>query len=341
MFTGLTNTLKLQINSIRKAIRTNELLRAYYTGRVRVSSKNKAIKDLRVISPDLVDWRIYDHCAAVTRLYSIYEGFVEELLSNWLNLLPDLIPSYVDLNDNIKKTHRIGVGQLLQDIEKNRYQNITPNQVVSGYYNGLSGIAKYELFPKVFLMHDQNLRKDALVKIFTNSGISDLWAWVENYKEIRGFLRDIRGNNSTVEAEIRTLVDYRNEASHGYEVDTLLNDNELLEMADFIEIFCNALSELVTYEVMQIKKNKQEIIILGRITETFKNGAVVAQIEQGNVSIGDEVYLSGKSWCRACIINSIQLNDVNQEKVTITERTEVGFRFDIEAKRNLELLYVK
>ncbi|MEG3864034.1 MAE_28990/MAE_18760 family HEPN-like nuclease, partial [Microcoleus sp. herbarium12] len=68
------------------------------------------------------EWRIYDRSAVVTRLYAIYERFVEDLISDWLRGMPDLVPRYSDLEEKIQNTHREGIGRLLIDIKKNRFQ---------------------------------------------------------------------------------------------------------------------------------------------------------------------------------------------------------------------------
>ncbi|MGD1920686.1 MAG: MAE_28990/MAE_18760 family HEPN-like nuclease [Pleurocapsa sp.] len=61
--------------------------------------------------PKTQEWRIYDHCAAVTKLYAIYENFVEDLIKDWLRLLPELFLNYDDLDDRIRNTHQSGVGK--------------------------------------------------------------------------------------------------------------------------------------------------------------------------------------------------------------------------------------
>ena len=59
--------------------------------------------------PKTKEWRIYDHCAAVTKLYAIYENFVEDLIRDWLRLLPEIVLDYDDLEKVIHNTHSYGV----------------------------------------------------------------------------------------------------------------------------------------------------------------------------------------------------------------------------------------
>ena len=114
-----------------------------------------------------------------------YENFVKESISTWLQYLPKLVENYLELDEKIKSTHREGVGRILLEFKKDRFknQNLTENQVIRGLFHGTKGENKnYELLPQAFLVHDQNLRKDVLEKLFADAGISNAWKWVINHK---------------------------------------------------------------------------------------------------------------------------------------------------------------
>jgi hypothetical protein len=135
MFQNLLMAVKANISAIRSIIKTNEKIRDIAFGDV--SLRTEEIQQLLInISqdiPELTDWRVYDHCAVVTRLYAIYETFVEDLIEDWLILLPSLYSNYSELNETIRKTHQSGVGRLLQEILKednHRYKNLSTQQVM-------------------------------------------------------------------------------------------------------------------------------------------------------------------------------------------------------------------
>ncbi|WP_446358366.1 MAE_28990/MAE_18760 family HEPN-like nuclease [Coleofasciculus sp. A1-SPW-01] len=132
---------------------------------------------------------MYDHCAVVTRLYAIYERFVENLIREWIQVLPDLFPVYADLEERICNTHRIGVARLLLDLTKNRFGHLSIEEVIRGLFYGASGTGtKYELLPDAFLLHEQNLRREPLEKMFADAGIGNAWTWVEKYRKIKNFI---------------------------------------------------------------------------------------------------------------------------------------------------------
>ncbi|XWK88512.1 MAG: DUF262 domain-containing protein [Phormidium sp.] len=54
-----------------------------------------------------------------------YERFVENLISDWLRLLPDLVSDYSNLGETILNTHCQGIGRLLLERNKNRFQHLS------------------------------------------------------------------------------------------------------------------------------------------------------------------------------------------------------------------------
>ncbi len=124
--------------------------------------------------------------------------------------------NYLELEEKIQNTHREGVGRILIEFKKDRFKDLSENQVIRGLFYGTTNQNKnYELLPEAFLLHDQNLRKDILEKLFADAGIADTWKWVMNYREVKHFVEEIRGNQNTAEGELNQLISYRNEAAHG------------------------------------------------------------------------------------------------------------------------------
>lgn len=264
-------TAKDNISTVRSIIKTNEKFRDIAFGKSANSKQEfKEYVELFNNFPNVRAWRVYDHCATVTRLYAIYERFVEDLVSEWLEILPELFPRYSDLEDKIKTTHQIGVGRLLLDLKKNRYEHLSIEKVIRGLFRGVTDTEKYDLLPHAFLVHEQNLRKDILDKLLADAGISNAWNWIDKHKAIKNFIKDIRGNQNTAEGELNELISYRNDAAHGAPIDDFLGSNALLELCDFVENLCQSLAELATYKVIERKKIIGQAKEIGEITEWFK-----------------------------------------------------------------------
>ena len=349
MFQELLKTVHINISTVRSIIQVNERLRENVFGIKSIITQeqgtqaNSIIDELTQNAPEARNWRIYDHCAVVTRLYAIYERFVEDLIREWIQLLPDLFPVYADLEERICNTHRIGVARLLLDITKNRFGHLSVEQVIRGLFHGASGTGeKYELLPDAFLLHEQNLRREALEKMFADAGIGNAWTWVEMHRKIKHFVEEVRGSENTAEGELNELIGYRNDAAHGAFIDTILSSNALLELCDFVEALCQALAELVTCKIIKQQTSTGQAQEIGRITEWFKKSqAAVAKVEEMTLLVGTSVFLVGEAYCQLARIQSIRINDADQQTVQTISGMEVGLKFDVEARNKLRLYVVK
>ncbi len=344
MFQELLNTVKVKTSTVRALIQTNERLKEIVFGRGSVtrqeSDEDTELSVLIKGVPGVTDWRVYDHCAVVTRLYAIYERFVENLITDWVRLLPSIFPRYVDLEETIQNTHRTGVGRLLCDLKKNRFEHLSIDQVVQGLFRGVTGEEEYALLPDAFLLHEQNLRKGVLEQLLAGAGIQNAWAWVEKHRAVKHFL-EVRVSENTAEGELNELITYRNEAAHGAVIDNFLGSNALLELCEFIETLCQALAELVTYQVIEQQKSIGQVREIGRITEWFKKSrAAVAKVEETTLSVRGSLFLVGEAYCQLATIESIRIDDVDQETVKTTSGMEVGFKFDVDAREGLRLYMV-
>jgi hypothetical protein len=343
MFQELVVTLKGNISVVRSIIKTNERLRdiAFGEGANKKQSSQEYSElfiTLTTDIPSVREWRIYDHCAVVTRLYAIYESFVENLISDWLGLLPGLFTSYSDLEERIRNTHQMGVGRLLLDLKKNRYEHLSIEEVIRSLFRGVTGEEKYHLLPDAFLFHEQNLRREILEKLLADAGIPNTWAWLDKHRTVKNFVEEIRGNQNTAEGELNELISYRNDAAHGALIDDFLSSNALLELCDFVEALCQALAELVTYQVIERKKSIGIAREIGRITEWFnKPKAAVAKVEKTTLSVGGSVFLVSEACCLLAKIQSIMIDDILIEQVQATTEMEVGLKFDVNAKKDWRL----
>ena len=60
------------------------------------------------------------------------------------------------------------------------------------------------------------------------------------------------------------------------------------------------------------------------------------------MSIGTNVFLvrERSSYCQLARIESIKVNDISQESIEITNETEVGLKFHIDAKKGLKKIII-
>ena len=349
MFEELLSKAKADITTVRSIIKTNENLRIIISGYKNTETLKSVdylelIKEIKQNVPQITAWRIYDHCAAVTKLYAIYENFVEDLIRDWLILLPQLCRNYDDLDESIKNTHKLSVGRLLIDLNKNRYKHLTVEDVINGLFNGVNNKTDYELVADAFLFYEQNLRKEILDKLLADAGISKSWKWIDKHKSIQNFVEEVRGSQNTAEGELNELISYRNEAAHGALIDNFLRANALLEICDFIESLCKSLNDLFMYHAINYKVRINEARKIGNITEWFKKPkAGVAKVSNVKLYEKCSLYLINQnlSWCQFATIDSIQVNGDSLTEVSADNEMEVGLKFDVDAREGLDLYLLK
>lgn len=349
MFQKLLSKAKNNIVTVRSIIKTNENLRRIISSNIDKQLKKsddylKLLKEIKQDVPEMTEWRIYDHCAAVTKLYAIYENFVEDLIRDWLSLLPQLYSNYIDLDERIRNTHKVGVARLLLDLNKNRYEHLAIEDVVNSLYLGINNKTNYELLPDAFLFHEQNLRREILDKLLADAGILNSWTWINKHKSIKNFVEEVRGSLNTAEGELNELISYRNEAAHGGLIDDFLRSNALLELCDFIESLCQSLNDLFMYQVIEQKLKNGEATRIGKITEWFKKPeAGVAKVNNATLHVKCNLYLVNQnlSWCQSAIINSIEVDDNSVKEINVDSEIEVGLKFNVDAREGLDLYFIK
>jgi hypothetical protein len=122
MFERLLEIVKLDIATVRAIIQTNNKLRSTIFSQDNLNQQelehSSEFSSLLKIVPNDIEWQVYDSCAAVTRLYAIYESFVENLIEEWIRLLPKIVSNYSELGEKIQNTHREGTARLLLDLNK-------------------------------------------------------------------------------------------------------------------------------------------------------------------------------------------------------------------------------
>lgn len=252
MFQEILDKARGDISTTRSIIQTYFRLRDILFGEGSITEQEREdcqkITSLKEIAPNKNDWRVYENCAVVTRLYAIYENFVENLVREWIEYLPRIFPNYSDLNEEIQGTHQRGVANLLLKLKNKNINSQFYKDIISSLFicitgeNQYEGENKYKLVPDAFLLHEQNLRKEALEQLFTNAGIPNAWNWVNKHI-----------NEYSAEIKLKELIDYRNDAAHEGFIDAPLGFDILLELCDFVETLCQALAELVTYRVIEQK----------------------------------------------------------------------------------------
>ncbi len=326
MFTRLTQEVRSQIDVIRAALSTHDRLRALVGQSADGDyAANPALDEIRASSPPFLDWRVYDHCAAFTRLYAVYERFVWALVEEWLRLLPTLFDHYSDLPESVISGHRTGVADVLQRLGGDRYAHLTEADVLRGIANGVVLGGSYSLLPDAFLIDDQNLWRETLQKLFRRIGIDDAWGWITRHRSIERFLRDVRGNGSTAEAELRSFLQYRNSAAHG-DVDEVVATEEIHSIGEFVITLCDVLAEAVFRSVVERRLARNEAKEIGVVIHQFRDNVIGAEMRETTISTGDRLIVLRDNACYGVTVDTIQIERVERPVVVSSHGLRIGIR---------------
>ena len=336
MFQNILDNALTNINTIRLVLQTNEKLR-----KVLSETTDPNLISIRDNTPKANLWDRYEHCSVVTRLYAIYENFVENLVKDWSRELPSLYSKYSDLPLKVQEAHQKGMSELLNDLLKETSRFKKPcflQDIAQNFSACTTDESRYKLVTEAFIVKHPNLKQKPLNDILINSGIlheakiSSAWTWIAKY-------RNVRQDEKIVTDKLDKFVEYRNDAAHRNTVDSIFGSTDLIDLCDFIESLCQALAELACFAVINKKISNEKVQRIGKTTNWLSNQEVLcANICQPPLSIGDEIFLlSGtKSYCKSAKIEEIR-NDKKISVKTIEEKGKYSFQLDTDARKGLDI----
>jgi hypothetical protein len=343
MFAHLTSQLESEVQTALKVLGVNEAVRDLLISQHDFLSTipaelpagaEPAIQTAHLLgclisnAPGKLDWQVYDHCAALTRIYAVYERFVSDLVAEYVNMLPKLYEKYSELPLAVAKQHRRGIGYILLKLgETGLYKNLEEEVVVAQLAAGLSGVAGYTLLTEAFFIDRQNLRFEALVRLFGSLGFESAGRFIEKHSAISDFISRERLDGGSAEKELQSFIEYRNEAAHK-KVENLLSRDETGVVGRFICALGYALADMVKNEIYRRHIDLNHYSVLLKIAETHYGGKVVVGIPDNGVGlkVGDEIIIFGKDFWRLATLESIQLDGTNVGEANGDGTREVGIK---------------
>lgn len=346
MFAVTPDRVRKDIAAVRALSQFNEQIRSHFSdekdlsGEAQKLGATSYIEARRYIAEPL-QWKVFSHCASVTRLYALYEGFVYELISAWLKMVPALYGSYERLPDVIIKQHRVGVGVLLQKWGAGaRTEHLTELSIVQALYLARSGDKNFELIADAFFIDLRNLRHQELCSLFTRVSIENLGNWLEGHSELKA-LCDAAG--TTVAGRLNELVEYRNEASHARdEIDETLGVTAFEQIAEFIQALCAALQQFVALRNIDLLQQSGRLEPLGAVTEYFRKpdaailttaGAITLAINDEIVGLGTHKYIDAR-------ILTLQDHGEDVAAISTMAGAEIGLRSEPSLAKGLHVFRV-
>lgn len=285
--------------------------------------------------------REYTVSSCVTKLYAVYENFVKNALSDYLDTLSEKI-RFESLSHDFKKQYRIGISQILSRIEHNKYKDLTHENVIKWYHEALENNEQYRFVNKALITHDQNLRLQIIENVFGRLQLKGLDEWLSNSTEIIDLYQDKVSIYEQLDSEISNFVRLRNDASHGV-VDNLESQDTLERYCLLIKTLISSISTYLNKEILETTIIEGGATKLGVITETLKRQKVnIIQLEK-NISINTctEYHFIGSNSYILQNINSMQVDGENLDTlISPNDDYEVGIKSTFLLKNKVKVYSV-
>jgi hypothetical protein len=313
IFDGLLARVRIDVLTIKNAAAVREFARTLFYASV-PSTPSADGSDIwapvRATELKRSDWQIYDHCAAFTRLYAVYEVFVADLVSEYLQTLPQLYTRYDELPESVLRQHRVGFGQILLKLGiEGPFRHLKEAEIVGMLSNGLTGGTPYSLLKDAFFVERQNYRADVLSRVLATIGVEEPGRRMAKHPKMTAFLEEKRGDATTFESELSRFVQIRNEAAHG-EVESVVATQDFYVIADFVMLLCEIVADVVARQVVDRRLALGQYLELGVVEHVYHQGTVaILRAKQGVIAVGDALLIvRGKNWKHANV-RAIQIND--------------------------------
>jgi hypothetical protein len=341
MFRGAVARLEGSAAAVKQQLQTSERLRNALGQEPKIceaSAQCSAVQELSRDPPESVEWRVIDHCSAVTRLYALYEQFAHEMLREHLSLIEKQF-LFTELDAGFQNAYRVGVAKILEKKDGPRYEEIVLGDLVGEFHKAVSGQKGYRLEPQALLIHEQNLRLSVLETLYQKCGINGLTEWVANHPRMIEFFSASDRMHSGAETELKSLIEYRNDAAHGgLTVDDVLSVDTLCEFADFVSVLGSVLAERIQCTALKNGVSGGRVRECGVVDETYKSGMIAVATVTGKFSVGATIYLMSNVQCTERSIESIQLEGEDRKVIEVNDAVQLGFGLDGRAKELQQVL---
>lgn len=318
-----------------------------------LSLQNKTIADIEIVRllidshKNLADSassekrngiKVYAVSSSVTRLYAVYEKFIETAISDYLDSLSEF-KSFSSLSSSFKEEYRNGVSYILGKVDQGRYRHLNHENIVRWYYEALSDAKNYQIISDALIRHEQNLRLNIVDSLFARIQLKDFKHWISSHPDICALYQDNGSIAEQFESEIKDFVQLRNDASHGT-IDSLEGDENLVRLCEVIAAVVRAVSSFLTKSLISIMNDSGDIVHLGNVTESFgQNGAFITKIKKDTrITEGDKLYFLSNNNCHSQIIESMMIDDQPAiNLVAKNDECEVGIKCSVGVKKNVQI----
>lgn len=340
MFETISLRLKRDLAEVKRVAQWHDDLRTLLTGNSlpsgrRLDDASKALLDQ--LAPGTNGWRLFDHCAAVSRIYAILERAICDLVTEYLQQMPNLFSQYGDLPEEIRNQHRIGTAHVLSKWgpEKSLYSNIPENMLSAGLADGLRG-KSFSLLAEAFLTDSDNFRSDTVNRVFSKVGFKNVFAAVKKNDDLVEFLSS-KSIDRGADEFLNDFVTLRNEAAHG-DITDVASAKELINYSNFIELIYLSIARIVISRSIHLGIAADRHQQTGSVIKRFSNNIVgVRGLVEHRISKGDVLYAGSKYFDRIKVIE-VAVHGQIYDTLEVKENFEFSLKLDRRLAEDIDII---
>jgi hypothetical protein len=331
--------LRRELENLVALVRWQDGLRgtvhSFSSGAAPLALDAGALAIMRTKAPDKLTWQIFDHCAAVTRIYALFERAVAELVEEYLSFLSKAFPAYEDLPDDVRNQFRVGVGFILSKWgPKSLYSNVREDTIAAGLADGLRK-KSYSLLADAFLIDTDNYRTDTLIRLFKKIGFDDAFSWLCQSDSIVEFRKAHLGTD-TPESFLDEFVRTRNEAAHGSSTN-IASLGQLEKYAQFLVLVTESFTALLRSRLIRVGIRAGHSVHLGNVIADWSANVIgVRAITSATISVGDNLY-AGKKQIDPVTVVSLRVANTEHATLSLTPDFEFGVKLDRRIRTGADL----
>jgi len=281
--------------------------------------------------------KIFSVSSCVTRLYAIYEHFVETAISDYLDGLSECV-TFMSLSNEFKSNYRLGISQVLSKIDQERYTHLKHEDIIKWYHDAIYGSNPYRFVTDALTKHEENLRLNTIENLFSKIQLKDLNKWLSNHPSIKSLYAGDISIYTQLEAEIRGFIQLRNDASHGT-LESIEGKDNLKRFCELVRALIIAISSFLRKSLLLMLQDAGKVNEIGVVTETFESKAFIAVVNEGvNIYNGGKIYLLDNSNCYSQIVKSLMICDTPVCRIkSKKDKLEIGLKCSEKVRKKTKL----
>lgn len=294
----------------------------------------------------------YDYNTIIISVYGCLERFIEDLISEYVALISNHVPTYAELPPTVQGNHLALSLELARKADYQRYAgSVRVEDIVARLHACFNTPDKYQLNGQAFAQHSANFRQSVVTPTFAQCGIPEIGQALRQAEPFKAFLKDedaerdvdtyLAGGDDVVFARLNDLANRRNDVAHGSPVDDILSRDILRSYIGFIEAYASGLA-LVVYE-RALPFMLKKAVALGAAITVIDHRIVCVNLAAGKVTVGDTLIAKTQDTSRPYRggpIKEIERDHVQLSTIDGGPGVQIGMLVEFGAKNNQEFYFL-